>query len=274
MIRLYHRIKKIPKKHSILLLFLVLPIILLVKYYSYYDAWMSFTILVPDSIVDGQSQNAWYEQQLAYGDEVKGETGKTTAILTDLKTIAINNDRFLLLSYNGLASVSRVTHKATFQNQPLSLNSTLSLLTGFTPVTGKVVAVANEFVESTHKIRVFVRYVNVRDWEIDQISIGDRITSLNGEALVKILGIAIADSTSQFSFIVDNRRMENYYYSSYRDNMKDIVLELEVSATQSNGVWYLMNRYPLRINERISLQFPHIVLNNLVIQHVEEETAK
>jgi hypothetical protein len=273
MIRIYHRLKTISKFQIIVLLLMAAVIVLLTKRFSYYETWKQFTVILPDNFSAGHSQNAWVEQQLGYGAIVKNENGKTIATLTDLKSIAINDHRYLMVTYNGLVSISKLTGKTSFQNQPLMLNSTLSLLTDYVQITGRVVAIDKDTVQKSSMVRILARHINAQLWERDQISIGDTITSLSGDTLVKVVGISYDDPASDFSFMFDRRRLDNFFGSTYHHEMTDIILELEIAATESNGVWYLMQRYPLRTNERLALQFPHITLNNLIIQSVDDEIA-
>lgn len=274
MIRIVHRLKNITLGQILLFIVLASCVVFLVKHFSYYETWKSFSIVIPEDYTESYPKNIWLEQQLKIGDQIFDNRGKVIAVITDVQGIDVNEKYFLYITFNGLTSVSRISKVASFQNQMIIIENPLVIMTKYAQIKGNIVAINDNLQLENTRIRVTARYLNAQKWEINQIHAGDMITTLNKDVLVKITNIAYDKPTSQNSFIFNTKGIQNYFSVAQSSFPQDIILELELIATKSNDTWFFLHQFPLRTNEQLTLRFPHISLKNLIIQSVNYEVAK
>ncbi len=148
-----------------------------------------------------------------------------------------------------------------YKNKPLLIGGNIDLKLSKVQLSGVINYIGNNPPHYKSKnLKIIVKTKNAEPWIADGIKIGDRIVNSKGEEIVRVINKTVTNAQ------IRSVRADGQAVTTYDTTKRDLTLELQITATESNNLLYLMNIQKIKLNENIYLPFPSITLYTFITE--------
>ena len=271
------RLKKIFKKLTIfdyvLVSIFVFGVVFFALVFFRKQTFLTVTVKVSDDSVvwDSPGTKDWFSSLFYTGMTEKNSVGQVQAEVLKVFSYNIKPDRqdvYLTLNLKGV--YTKALDQYSYKGRPLLVGYPIKLQLSNINVEGVITAVGDEDSARQKKVKLIVEvrtwddkrdpYVTtnfndttgIRPFLADAINKDSTILDNDGGEVIKVIDKKVSDA-SKIVTTSDGR-----LFIQKNPLLKDMILTLEVEATEINGKYFLFDEIPILVGEKIPLNFSNV----------------
>ena len=279
-----YQVHRVSALQFLILVVVIVGTISAVKYFGKVGEWRIIRVQVVGknwinsyTSYDGYRPPYWLAEHVHVGDQERGISGSTTAIVKRIETYSRSSsdfDMYLTLSVNGI--LNKKTGTFSYNGKPVMVGAPFELRLSGTQILSQIIE--DNFPSGGYpkkQISTSIRLRNAEPWILAGLTIGDTMTNgPEGESIATITNIKTEPAQGSLVFTDSSARSGKASTGSIiieqNSRLRDLIITATLQIEKHNDEWYFGGHQNVKTGNLIWLYLPKVNIKGAEIESVSD----